>query len=158
MMKISPAKEQRRKGRPLAIRGASLRLCAFAGAMLFLFASRAFAQTPGLAELRVYLDTGRYAELETTARRLLQKTPDAGAVRYEFAEVLATTGRHTEASAEFERAAADPTIKLESDLRRAEVLDLIGQEDRAKTIYESFVKYYTDNNPRSARELTLVAR
>src|SRR6185437_16008496 len=48
--------------------------------------------------------------------------------------------------------------KLESDLRRAEVLDLIGQEDRAKPVYESFVKHYTDSDPRSARELTLIAR
>src|SRR5262249_45147916 len=48
--------------------------------------------------------------------------------------------------------------KLESDLRRAEVLELTGQEDGARSIYESFVKYYTDKDPKSARELTLVAR
>src|SRR6185369_12664833 len=66
--------------------------------------------------------------------------------------------------AEFERAAADaqksdaPHDKLASDLRRAEVLDLIGQEEVAKPIYESFVKYYTDNDPASAFELTLIAR
>ena len=60
------------------------------------------------------------------------------------AEAMAITGRYTEAIAEFERAAADskeaPGDKLESDLRRAELLELIGQEDRAKSIYESFVK------------------
>ncbi len=48
--------------------------------------------------------------------------------------------------------------RLESDLRRAELLELIGQEDRAKPIYESFVKYYTDNDPETALELTLIAR
>ena len=116
------------------------------------------------ALLRVYLETGRYAEAETTAKRFLQKTADAGAVRHQLAEALAITGRHTEAITEFERAAADSekagaiADKLESDLRRAELLDLIGQEDRARTIYESFVKHYTDNDPQSARELTLVAR
>jgi tetratricopeptide (TPR) repeat protein len=110
------------------------------------------------ALLRVYIETGRYPEAEAAAKRFLQKSADAGSVRHELAETLAITGRYTEAIAEFERGAADPSIKLESDLRRAEVLDLIGQEDRAKAIYESFVKYYTDNNPRSARELTLVAR
>ena len=156
MMKISPAKTQRRKRSRLAIRGASLRLCAFAGAMLLVFASGASAQS--VAELRVYIETGRYTEAETAAKRLLQKSPDAGSVRHELAETLAATGRYTEAIAEFERAAADPTIKLESDLRRAELLDLIGQATQATAIYESFVKYYTDNNPRSARELTLVAR
>ncbi|HEX3183717.1 MAG TPA: tetratricopeptide repeat protein [Pyrinomonadaceae bacterium] len=116
------------------------------------------------ALLRVYIETGRYAEAEATAKRFLTKTPDAGAVRYELGEVLAITGKHIEAIAEFERAAADaqksdaPHDKLASDLRRAEVLDLIGQEEVAKPIYESFVKYYTDNDPASAFELTLIAR
>ncbi|HET6978176.1 MAG TPA: tetratricopeptide repeat protein [Pyrinomonadaceae bacterium] len=114
--------------------------------------------------LRVYIETGRYAEAEATAKRFLLKTLDIGSVRHELAETLALTGRYTEAITEFERAAADSAKanavadKLESDLRRAEVLDLIGQEDRARPIYESFVKHYTDNDPRSARELTLVAR
>ena len=116
------------------------------------------------ALLRVYIETGRYAEAEATAKRFLQKTPETGSVRHELAETLAITGRYTEAIAEFERAAADSAKsdaiadKLESDLRRAEILDLIGQEDRARTIYETFVKHYTDNDPETARELTLVAR
>src|SRR6185369_7658905 len=113
------------------------------------------------ALLRVYMETGRYVEAESTAKRFLLKTPDTGSVRHQLAETLALTGRYTEAIAEFERAAADSdniADKLESDLRRAEVLTLIGQEDLAKTIYESFVKHYTDNDPKSARELTLIAR
>ena len=116
------------------------------------------------ALLRVYIETGRYTDAETTAKKFLQKTPENGAVRHELAETLAITGRHAEAITEFERAAADAAkaddtaSKLESDLRRAEVLGQIGQEDRAKVIYESFVKYYTDNDPQSARELTLIAR
>src|ERR1043165_3166548 len=119
---------------------------------------------PQRALLRVYLETGRYAEAEATAKRFLQKTPDTGSVRHELAEALAITGRYTDAIAEFERAAADSAKadavadKLESDLRRAEVLDLIGQEDRARAIYETFVKHYTDKDPATARELTLVAR
>lgn len=137
------------------------RLCAFAGTIFLVFTLPVFAQT---AELRKDIETGRYTEAETTAKKLLQKTPDNGAVRHELAEVLALTGRYTEAITEFEHAATDSAkandtaAKLDSDLRRAEVLDLIGQEDRAKAIYESFVKHYTDNDPRSARELTLVAR
>jgi tetratricopeptide (TPR) repeat protein len=116
------------------------------------------------ALLRVYIETGRYTEAEATAKRFLTKTPDTGTVRHELGEALALTGKHTEAIAEFERAAADseksndPHDKLASDLRRAELLDLIGQEDRARPIYESFVKYYTDNDPESAFELTLIAR
>jgi tetratricopeptide (TPR) repeat protein len=117
------------------------------------------------ALLRVHLETGRYAEAEAAAKKFLQKTPDAGAVRQELAETFAITGRYTEAIAEFERAAADaeksdtvPGARLESDLRRGELLELIGQEDRAKVVYESFVKYYTDNDPETALELTLIAR
>jgi len=116
------------------------------------------------ALLRVFIETGRYLEAEATAKRFLQKTPDTGGVRHELGEALAITGKYTEAIAEFERAAVDsekanaPADKLESDLRRAELLELIGQEDAARAIYGSFVKYYTDNNPEAARELTLIAR
>ncbi|HZM99058.1 MAG TPA: tetratricopeptide repeat protein, partial [Pyrinomonadaceae bacterium] len=116
------------------------------------------------ALLRVFIETGRYAEAEATAKRFLQKTPDTGGVRHELGEALAITGKYTEAIAEFERAAADSekanaqADKLESDLRRAELLELIGQDDRARAIYGSFVKYYTDNDPEGARELTLIAR
>ncbi|HEY0367185.1 MAG TPA: tetratricopeptide repeat protein, partial [Pyrinomonadaceae bacterium] len=135
----------------------------------FKLLSAHLAQTPAdavaqQALLRVYIETGRYADAETTAKKFLQKTPDNGPVRHELAEVLALTGRYTEAISEFERAAADSakaddTVgKLDSHLRRAEVLELIGQEDRARPVYESFVTYYTDHNPQSARELTLVAR
>jgi len=148
-----------------------LNLCAFVRncSYVFIFCSliavSVLAQSPeprSLAEqralLRTYIETGRYTEAEATAKRFLQKSPDAGPVRHELAETYAITGRHTEAIAEFERAAADPAVKLESDLRRGELLDLIGQEDRARTIYESFVKFYTDSDPRTAHELTLVAR
>jgi len=116
------------------------------------------------ALLRVYIETGRYADAEAAAKRFLQKLPDAGAVRHQLAEVFVITGRYTEAIAEFERAAADSakseaTVdKLESDLRRAELLELTGQEEPARTIYQSFVKFYTDKDPQSARELTMVAR
>jgi len=59
------------------------------------------------ALLRVYIETGRYTEAEATAKRFLQKTPEAGPVRHELAEALAITGRYTEAITEFERAATD---------------------------------------------------
>jgi tetratricopeptide (TPR) repeat protein len=162
-MKTFHAKTQRKEKRRNSLR-LGLNLCAFARncfyvfSLLSLISLSALAQSEPRAQLRGYIETGRYAEAEATAKRLLQKSPDAGAVRHELAETLAITGRYTEAIAEFERAAADPSVKLESDLRRAELLDLIGDEDRARTIYESFVKFYTDSAPRTARELTLVAR
>jgi cellulose synthase operon protein C len=142
----------------------------FLSALLAALAISVHAQTPttpGVAEraqLREYIETGRYTEAETAAKKILVKTPDNAAVRHELAETLAITGRYTEAITEFERAAADSAKtdniadKLESDLRRAEVLTLIGQEDRANPIYGSFVTYYTDHDPKTARELTLIAR
>src|SRR6266704_2093091 len=50
--------------------------------------------------LRAYFETGRYTEAESAARKILLKTPDAGAVHYELAEVLVATGRYTEAVGE----------------------------------------------------------
>lgn len=115
--------------------------------------------------LRAQNETGRYAEAEAAARKFLLKTPDAGAVRHELAEVYAATGRYVQAVSEFERAGADlekshapAGARLASDLRRAEVLNLTGQEDRARATFESLVKYFNDRDPQTAPELTLIAR
>ena len=116
-------------------------------------------------DLRTFIETGKYLEAETTAKKLLITTPNDGRVRHQLAEALAQTGRYADAIAEFERAATDlekaaetPGARLESDLRRAELLELIGQDSVAKPIYESFVTYYTKNDPETAFELTLIAR
>lgn len=116
-------------------------------------------------DLKTFIETGKYLEAETTAKKLLIKTPDDGRVRHQLAEALAQTGRYADAIAEFERAATDlekatetPGARLESDLRRAELLELIGQDSAARPIYESFVTYYTKNDPETAFELTMIAR
>jgi tetratricopeptide (TPR) repeat protein len=115
-------------------------------------------------DLKNLIETGKYTEAETAAKKLLVKTPEAGSVRHQLGEVLAITGRYTEAIAEFERAAKDleksqvPGERLESNLRRAELLELLGQEEQARAIYASFARYYNDNDPETALELTLIAR
>src|SRR3954463_2966790 len=104
---------QRRKGTPgLTLReflSAPLRLCVLCVFAQILFLSAVLAQTPDTerAQLRAYIETGRYAEAEASAKKSLLKTPDNGAVRHELAETLALTGRYTEAITEFERAATD---------------------------------------------------
>jgi tetratricopeptide (TPR) repeat protein len=115
--------------------------------------------------LKAFIETGRYAEAETSAKKFLLKTPDAGPVHHQLGEVLSLTGRYSEAITEFELAVADfaksetgPGDKLESELRLAETLELVGQGERAKGIYESFVKYYTEKDPQSTSELTWIAR
>ena len=134
-----------------------------------LFNSRLSANsTDAISEqnlLRAFIETGRYADAETSARKFLQKSPDAALVRHELGRVFTLTGRYTEAIAEFERAATElekanaaPGDELESRLALAEVLELTGQEDRAKGIYESFVKYYAEKDPQTTSELTSIAR
>ncbi|HSQ24715.1 MAG TPA: tetratricopeptide repeat protein, partial [Pyrinomonadaceae bacterium] len=112
--------------------------------------------------VRAYLETGRYLEAETAAKKFLLKKPAAAGVRHELAEVYASTGRYAEAITEFERAGTDagksPAEKLSSDLRRAELLELTGQEDRARPIFEALVAYYKDKQPNTAAELTAVGR
>lgn len=103
-------------------------------------------------DLKSLIDTGRYTEAEAAARKSQS--------HHELAEVLTISGRYTEAIAEFELAAKNATPKsaLEPTLRRAELLELTGHESEAQSLYQSFVKYYTDNNPQTASELTLIAR
>jgi tetratricopeptide (TPR) repeat protein len=112
--------------------------------------------------VRAYLETGRYVEGETAAKKFLVKQPVAAGVRHQLAEVLASTGRYAEAITEFEHAATDaaksPAEKLPSDLRRAEILELTGQEDRARPIFEALVAHYKDTQPDPAAELTAVGR
>ncbi|HEV2763916.1 MAG TPA: tetratricopeptide repeat protein [Pyrinomonadaceae bacterium] len=113
--------------------------------------------------LRAQIETGRYAEAETAARQFLSKSPDAGGVRHELAEALAATGRYAEAVKEFERAAQDlsvvaPSGRLASDLRRAEVLELTGQEEAARQIFQTLVTFYNEREPTDAPTLTAVAR
>ena len=124
------------------------------------------AANPGDADaetglLRAYLETGRYLEAETGARKFLVRNAGAAGVHHQLGEVLAITGRYAEAIAEFERAnnaAKSSADKLAGDLRRAEILELTGQEDRARPIFESLVAYYKDKQPATAPELTTVAR
>jgi len=115
--------------------------------------------------LLAYIDTGRYVEAETSARKFLLKNAGAGVVRHQLAEVLMLTGRYSDAITEYEKAVNDlPATKLAAadmlqvQLRLAEAFDTIGQSDRANAVYQRLVKYYTDNNPQTAAELTPIAR
>jgi len=87
--------------------------------------------------LRSYTDTGRYVEAEAAAKKFLLKNAGAGIVRHQLAEVLMLTGRYAEAVTEYEKALNDSAKSktaadgLETQLRLAETLDTIGQNDRA---------------------------
>ncbi|MBS1788545.1 MAG: tetratricopeptide repeat protein [Acidobacteria bacterium] len=138
--------------------------------------------------LKAYLETGKYTEAETDAKKFLARG-ESPAARLALAEVMAITGRYTAAIAEFEKVSQITQKAIEkaekeekekkpdanaeekpepipspkaqrvlADLRRAELLHLTGKEEQAKEIFESLVKYYEDNDVDSAEELTSIAR
>ncbi|MDQ3255738.1 MAG: tetratricopeptide repeat protein, partial [Acidobacteriota bacterium] len=79
--------------------------------------------------LRAFLETGRYAQAESSAKGFLAKHANASRVRHQLGEVYAATGRYVEAAGEFERVGRElikqtgaTPARLESDVRRAEML------------------------------------
>jgi tetratricopeptide (TPR) repeat protein len=103
----------------------------------------------------VYVITGRYAEAITEfekASQLAQITNQ----KPEQNSAVPNNQKSDEQAAEV--AAAQNTIRLRADLRRAETLKMTGKEEPAQEIFQTFVKYYEDNDVDTAEELTLVAR
>ena len=122
-------------------------------------------ETAATLVVRAYIETGRYAEAEAAARKFLAKSPTAGTVRHELGEILMVTGRYADAITEYATSLEDLTKarapradRWTSELRQAEAVETIGQEQRAHAIYERLVKEYTDNNAQTAAELTVIAR
>jgi tetratricopeptide (TPR) repeat protein len=130
--------------------------------------------------MQAYLETGQYAEAETSAKKFLALGGNEAQSRLALGEVYAATGRYTEAIGEFGKAseiaqkadqAPEPKtdeqsdekpdqelLRLRADLRRAEILQLTGNQDPAREIFQSFVKYYEEEDSYTAEALALVAR
>ncbi|MGE0132711.1 MAG: tetratricopeptide repeat protein [Blastocatellales bacterium] len=133
--------------------------------------------------LQAYLETGQYAEAETSAKKFLaarENDAQSSQSRLMLGEVYAVTGRYAEAISEFEKTAqlarkpaqkseqktdeqsdqeaAQELIRLRAELRRAEILNLTGNSEPAREVFESFVKYYEEEDVDTAEALTLVAR
>ena len=110
--------------------------------------------------ITVRLETGQYAEAERDARRFVASPQNELQARMLLGEVYAATGRYAEAIGEFEKAgkSEQEAIKLRAALRRAEMLELTGKQDEAKTIYQALVKFYDDNTVEAAEALVQVAR
>lgn len=130
--------------------------------------------------LQAYLETGQYAEAETNAKKFLSLGGTEAQSRLMLGEVYAITGRYAEAIGEFEKAAqiasgADrkpaskpdeqsdekpdqELIRLRADLRRGEVLRLTGNQEPAREIFLSVVKYSEEEGVSTAEGLTMVAR
>jgi len=136
--------------------------------------------------LQAYLETGQYAEAEANAKKFLAmggndaQSSQASQARLMLGEVYAATGRYAEAIGEFQKAseiagktddkpaskpdeqsdekADQELVRLRADLRRAEILQLTGAPEPAREIFESFVKYYEEEDVSDAEALALVAR
>jgi len=136
--------------------------------------------------LQAYLETGQYAEAEANAKKFLAmggndaQASQAVQARLMLGEVYAATGRYAEAIGEFQKAsevagkaddkpASKPDeqsdekpdqelVRLRADLRRAEILQLTGAPEPAREIFQSFVKYYEEEDVSDAEALALVAR
>ncbi|QQS48039.1 MAG: tetratricopeptide repeat protein [Acidobacteriota bacterium] len=110
--------------------------------------------------IEAHLETGQYAEVEKEARRFLGVRENEAQARLYLGEVLARTGRITEAISEFEKArrTEETGDRLRADLRRAELIEMTGREEPAIEIYNTFVSHYENSNSLSAEELTLVAQ
>ncbi|MFY9557618.1 MAG: tetratricopeptide repeat protein [Blastocatellia bacterium] len=116
------------------------------------------AATEGLA--RAQMETGDYSSAEKRARDFLAAQPSEGSVRITLGEIELDTGRYSEAATDFDRAARDSKggSWLRAMFGRARALRIQGKEDEARALAQEFVRYYNNNSPRSAEELTLIAQ
>ena len=110
--------------------------------------------------LSAEIETGQYQEAETIARQYLSKSPNDPALRIQLARVLLDTGRNVDAEKEFGAAAQSGKgiDWLTATLGRSRALIAQGKNDEAKSGLEPFIGYYNSNRPRSAPELTVIAR
>ncbi len=109
---------------------------------------------------RAQIETGDYSNAEKRAKEFLSKQAGDASIRNLLSEILLETGRYSEAASEFERAARDAkgVVLLRANLGRVRALRAQGKEDEARTVLQEFVRYFNSNTPRSAEELTLIAR
>ncbi|HKP86803.1 MAG TPA: tetratricopeptide repeat protein [Blastocatellia bacterium] len=109
--------------------------------------------------IRVLIVTGDYKAAEARAKEQSGARPAAAWPKVALAEVQFETGRYSDAATGFERGAQDAkgAIFLRATLGQARALLQQGREDLAKPALEKLVRYYNENSPRSAEELTVIA-
>jgi tetratricopeptide (TPR) repeat protein len=109
--------------------------------------------------VRAYIETGDYTRAAQRAADFLNAHPAEAAMRVASGQIKLETGRSAEADAEFDRAARDVktgVVWLRAKFGRIRALAAQGKDDDLKTIAQEFARYYNDNSPRSAEELTLI--
>jgi tetratricopeptide (TPR) repeat protein len=111
--------------------------------------------------VRAQIETGDYTRAAKRASDFLNSHPSDTAMRVAGAEIKLAIGRYSEADAEFDRAGREVKngiVWLRAKLGRIRALAAQGKDDEARAIAQEFVRYYNDNSPRAAEELTLIGR
>jgi tetratricopeptide (TPR) repeat protein len=109
--------------------------------------------------VRAQIETGDYTRAAKRAADFLNAHPAEAAMRVASGEIKLETGRYAEADAEFDRAAQGVktgVVWLRAKFGRIRALAAQGKDDDLRTIAQEFVRYYNDNSPRSAEDLTLI--
>lgn len=122
------------------------------------------AQVPGdeavfSALVRGYLETGKYTEADALARKFVAANKASAGAHAAVGESLAVSGKYREAAEEFRQASelGKGDVKIRADLRRAEMLDAVGDKDASSKLFEGVVSAYEDEEKSTAASETAAA-
>jgi tetratricopeptide (TPR) repeat protein len=109
---------------------------------------------------RAQIATGELEAAEKRLRALLSDSSSEASARTLLGELEFGTGRYAEAAADFERVIKEVkgTPALRAYVGRARALLAQGKVDESRAPLVEAARYYSENQPRSAEELTLIAQ
>lgn len=109
---------------------------------------------------RAQIETGEYQTAEKRLRAFLNEHPADASARTLLGEIEFQTGRYAEAAGDFARVAkeANEIAALRANVGYARALIAQGKETEARTPLLAVGGYYSENRPRGAPELVLVAQ
>ena len=109
---------------------------------------------------RAQIETGEYQNAEKRLRAFLNEHPSDASARTSLGDIEFQTGRYSEAAADFARVAkeANEIAALRANVGYARALLAQGKETEARAPLLAVGGYYSENRPRGAAELVLVAQ
>ena len=109
---------------------------------------------------RAQIETGEYQSAEKRLRAFLNEHPADASARSSLGDVEFQTGRYADAAGDFARAAKEGNeiAALRANVGYARALLAQGKETEARAPLLAVGGYYSENRPRGAAELVLVAQ
>jgi cellulose synthase operon protein C len=109
---------------------------------------------------RAQIETGEYENAEKRLRTFLNEHGSDASARCSLGDIEFLTGRYAEAAADFARVAkeANEPAALRANVGRARALLAQGKENESRAPLLAAGGYYSENQPRAAEELVLVAQ